>query len=157
MVGQENTHQNWRKGISYPAKICKQQDKTRRGRKYTCNFAILPAHFLWQKRCRWILGNGVSCGNNPSGLLVRAKLAEDWGHLYMCFLKKKKTWHVPVMVLCISISFNTYLVNALLGIGLEDWQNLFAVTRFRYIEVLFHVFQYWGVKEIDRFTNDFVI
>ena len=27
----------------------------------------------------------------------------------------------------------------------RDWQNLFARTRFRYIEVLFHVFyNYWG-------------
>ena len=29
--------------------------------------------------------------------------------------------------------------------GPRDWQNLFAVSRFRYIEVLFHIFDcYWG-------------
>ena len=29
--------------------------------------------------------------------------------------------------------------------GPRDWQTLFAITRFRYIEVLFHVFcYYWG-------------
>ena len=29
--------------------------------------------------------------------------------------------------------------------GPRDWQNLFAITRFRYIEVLFHIFcYYWG-------------
>ena len=29
--------------------------------------------------------------------------------------------------------------------GPRDWQNLFAVSRFRYIEVLFHIFYcYWG-------------
>ena len=27
----------------------------------------------------------------------------------------------------------------------RDWQNLFAITRFRYMEVLFHIFYcYWG-------------
>ena len=27
----------------------------------------------------------------------------------------------------------------------RDWQNLFAITRFRYVEVLFHIFYcYWG-------------
>ena len=75
MIRQENTYQNWRQRIPYPAKICKQQDKTRRGKKYTWNSAILPASCFWQKRGQWILGNGMSCGNDPSGLLVRAKLA----------------------------------------------------------------------------------
>ena len=32
--------------------------------------------------------------------------------------------------------------------GSRDWQNLFAIKRFRYIEVFFHIFdclyQYWG-------------
>ena len=78
MIGQENTYQDWRQGIPYPAKICKQQDKTRRGKKYTWNSAILPASCFCQKRGQWILGNGMSCGNDPSGLLVRAKLAH-WG------------------------------------------------------------------------------
>ena len=29
--------------------------------------------------------------------------------------------------------------------GPRGWQNLFAITRFRYIEILFHIFYcYWG-------------
>ena len=36
--------------------------------------------------------------------------------------------------------------------GPIDWQNLFAITRFRYIEVLFHIFKYYWGKE-----NSFVI
>ena len=28
-----------------------------------------------------------------------------------------------------------------------DWQNLFAIKRFRYIEVLFHTFYYYGGQE----------
>ena len=29
----------------------------------------------------------------------------------------------------------------------RDWQNLFAKTRFRYVEILFHIFSYyWGTK-----------
>ena len=29
--------------------------------------------------------------------------------------------------------------------GPRDWQNLFAIPRFRYIEVIFHIFYfYWG-------------
>ena len=29
----------------------------------------------------------------------------------------------------------------------RDWQNLFAKTRFRYVEILFHIFSYyWGKK-----------
>ena len=31
--------------------------------------------------------------------------------------------------------------------GPRDWQNLFAITRFRYIEVLFHIFYYYWGKE----------
>ena len=38
----------------------------------------------------------------------------------------------------------------------RDWQNLFAKTRFRYVEILFHIFSYyWGTK-IVRHTEDFV-
>ena len=29
----------------------------------------------------------------------------------------------------------------------RDWQNLFAITRFRYIKVLFHMFYYYWGKE----------
>ena len=38
--------------------------------------------------------------------------------------------------------------------GLRDWQNLFAITRFRYIEVLFQIFYYYRGKEIVRYTED---
>ena len=32
--------------------------------------------------------------------------------------------------------------------GPRDWQNVFAITTFRYIEVLFHIFYYsWGFKK----------
>ena len=37
----------------------------------------------------------------------------------------------------------------------RDCQNLFALTRFRYIEVLFHIFYYYW--KIVRHTEDFVI
>ena len=39
----------------------------------------------------------------------------------------------------------------------RDWQNLFIITSFRYIEVLFNVFYYyWGKKKIVRHTEDFI-
>ena len=31
--------------------------------------------------------------------------------------------------------------------GPRDWQNMFAIPRFRYIEVLFHIFYYYWGKE----------
>ena len=31
--------------------------------------------------------------------------------------------------------------------GPRDWKNVFAITRFRYIEVLFHIFSYYWGKE----------
>ena len=31
--------------------------------------------------------------------------------------------------------------------GPRDWQNLFAITRFRHFEVLFHIFYYFWSKE----------
>ena len=31
--------------------------------------------------------------------------------------------------------------------GPRNWQNLFAITRFRYIEVHFHIFYYYWGKE----------
>ena len=40
--------------------------------------------------------------------------------------------------------------------GTRGLQNLFAITRFRYMEVHFHIFYYW-VKKIVRYTEDFVI
>ena len=39
----------------------------------------------------------------------------------------------------------------------RDWQNVFAITRFRYIEVLSIYFNITGVKKIVRYTKDFVI
>ena len=35
----------------------------------------------------------------------------------------------------------------------RDWQNVFAITRFRYIEVLFHIFYYDGGEENRSLTR----
>lgn len=40
--------------------------------------------------------------------------------------------------------------------GPRELQNLFAITRSRYVEVLFHIFYYCWVKNIVYFTEDFV-
>ena len=38
--------------------------------------------------------------------------------------------------------------------GRKDWQNLFAITRFRYIEVLFHIFYYyWGKENLSLYRG----
>ena len=40
---------------------------------------------------------------------------------------------------------NLYTVEPRYNEGPRDWQNMFAITTFRYIEVLFHIFYYyWG-------------
>ena len=39
--------------------------------------------------------------------------------------------------------------------GPRDWQNMFAITRFRHIEVLFHIFTITRVKKIDSYIEDF--
>ena len=40
----------------------------------------------------------------------------------------------------------------------SDWQNTFAMTRFRYMEVLLFIyFTITGVKKIFRYTEDLVI
>ena len=40
----------------------------------------------------------------------------------------------------------------------SDWQNVFAMTRFRYMEVLLFIyFTITGVKKIFRYTEDLVI
>ena len=40
----------------------------------------------------------------------------------------------------------------------SDWQNMFAMTRFRYMEVLLFIyFPITGVKEIFRYTEDLAI
>ena len=40
---------------------------------------------------------------------------------------------------------NLYTLEPRYNEGSTDWQNMFAITRFRYIEVLFHIFYYyWG-------------
>ena len=40
---------------------------------------------------------------------------------------------------------------------LRDWQNLFAITRFRFIVFLFHILYYYWVEKIVRYTEDFVL
>ena len=40
----------------------------------------------------------------------------------------------------------------------SDWQNMFAMTRFRFMEVLLFIyFTVTGVKKIFRYTEDLVI
>ena len=40
----------------------------------------------------------------------------------------------------------------------SDWQNMFAMTRFRYMDVLLFIyFTITGVKKIFRYTEDLVI
>ena len=40
----------------------------------------------------------------------------------------------------------------------SDWQNMFAMTRFRYMEVLLFIyFTITGIKKIFRYTEDLVI
>ena len=39
----------------------------------------------------------------------------------------------------------------------RGWKNLFTITRFRYIKVLFHIFSIIGVKKIVRYTEDFLV
>ena len=40
----------------------------------------------------------------------------------------------------------------------RDWQNLFAFTRFRFIDVLsMHISNYYWVKKIIPYAEDFVI
>ena len=41
----------------------------------------------------------------------------------------------------------TYTVDHRYNEGPSDWQNLYAITRFRYFEVLFHIFYYCWSKE----------
>ena len=36
----------------------------------------------------------------------------------------------------------------------RDWQNLFTITRFRYIDVLFHIFYYYWGKKLVCFTEN---
>ena len=43
------------------------------------------------------------------------------------------------------IQWNTHCIR--LNDGPRDWQNVFAIKRFRYIEVLFHMFYYYWGKE----------
>ena len=102
MIGQENTYQNWRKRIPYPAKICKQQDKTRRDRKYTWNSAILPAIFLvetmlmdsgkWNELRERSLG--IACPSKACRVLGRPlnvfsfwkkREKKNWLFLFFCF------------------------------------------------------------------------
>ena len=57
---------------------------------------------------------------------------------------------------------SSYTVNSLYNEGPRDWQNLYAITGFCYIEVLFRIFYYcWGKKKKNvryfRFTKDVVI
>ena len=36
----------------------------------------------------------------------------------------------------------------------RDWQNLFAKTKFRYVEILFHIFSYyWGTKNCSLYQG----
>ena len=41
--------------------------------------------------------------------------------------------------------------------GPRDWQNVFAISRFHHIKVLFHISYYDWVKKIIRYSEDFII
>ena len=47
-------------------------------------------------------------------------------------------WRVVDMVVTVEPRFNQ---------GPRDCENMFVITRFRYIEVLFHIFYYYGGEE----------
>ena len=57
------------------------------------------------------------------------------------------------------LSFAAYLIQWNLNITKlpRDWQNVFAITRFRYIKVLFHMFYYYWGEENVCYTKDFRI
>ena len=57
---------------------------------------------------------------------------------------------------CYFFSF-LWIVEPRYNEGSRDWQNLFAIKRFRYMELLFHMFYCTVEKKIVRCTKDFVI
>ena len=60
------------------------------------------------------------------------------------------------MPIVMSVSNNNTTVEPRYNKGPRDWQNSFAITRFRYIiEVLLHMF--YGVNKTVRYIEDFVI
>ena len=61
-------------------------------------------------------------------------------------LKGRTRWDVSSVNVAVKPRYNE---------GLRDWQTLFAITRFRYVEVLTTVLL--GGKNIVRYTADFVI
>ena len=61
-------------------------------------------------------------------------------------------WRPNLSLFLKIMSFSRGKWNLRITEGLNDWQNLFAITRFRYIEVLFYIFKYYWGKE-----NSFVI
>ena len=85
MIGQENTYQKWRQRIPYPAKICKQQDKTRRDRKYTWNSAILPAIFFGRNDANAFWEMEWVAGTIPRDCLSRSAVSEHDGRVF-CWL-----------------------------------------------------------------------
>ena len=51
----------------------------------------------------------------------------------------------PVKITGTSLHRQTKITAEIIGEGPRDWQNSLAITRFRYIDVLFHIFYcYWG-------------
>ena len=51
----------------------------------------------------------------------------------------------PVLIITVEPRFNE---------GPRDWQNMFAITRFRYIDVLFYIFfYYWGKENLSLYQG----
>ena len=54
-------------------------------------------------------------------------------------------------------AFQQYTVETRCHEGPKDWQNTFAITRFRCIEVLFHIFYYYWGEECRSLYRGFTV
>ena len=61
--------------------------------------------------------------------------------------------HVPELGLS-SGPVHAYTVEPRCNQGPRAWNNMFAITRFRYMEVLFHIFYYyWGQENLSLYRG----
>ena len=50
-----------------------------------------------------------------------------------------KKWNIPIRTTLFNLLISIYTLELRSNKRLRDWQNVFAMTRFRYIKLLFHI------------------
>ena len=115
-------------------------------------FVVFPWVFFYvinrSRQNKWRYFGGLENATNAVVFFFLKRLSYDSGsRIVICMVRLNQV----IMV------FVDNTVEPRSNEGPRDWQYMFAITRFCYIEVLFHIFyQYWGKENCSLYRGSTV-